>query len=247
MGRSYFIILALIVILIIRIVRRSPSRQGDLGEIKVSSILKRLPDDYYVINDVLIPNRNGTSQIDHVVISPYGIFVIETKNYKGWIFGSEKSEQWKETFRTTGGSYFRNPIKQNWGHIYALSEFLNIDKRVFKPIIVFSDKASLNIESSVPVVYMSQLRGVISEYQQQIISPKDVIVLYDRIIKANIIDPEAKKKHTESIKNNVAKEKEIIRSGRCPRCGGNLILRDGRYGQFYGCSNYPKCRYTKNI
>ena len=139
---------------------RNPIYQGYMGEKHVVNILKSLPQNYYVINNVIVPNRQGTSQIDHVVVSTYGIFVIETKNYSGWVFGSENSEKWKETFRTTKGCYFRNPIKQNWGHVYALAEYLNLSKRVFKAIVVFSNKALLKVDATTPVIYMYQLKTI---------------------------------------------------------------------------------------
>lgn len=130
---SFFILVVIVAVIsvISRERSRDPLYQGEEGENQVAYILSKLPKDYYVINNVIIPSKNGTSQIDHVVVSPFGIFVIETKNYKGWIFGYENNKKWKETFKTTEGSYFWNPIKQNWGHVYALSEYLNLDKKSF--------------------------------------------------------------------------------------------------------------------
>ena len=78
--------------------------RGRLGEQKVCSILKKLPAEYYLWNDIVL-QRNGYSvQIDHVVISPYGIFVIETKNYTGWIYGNDDSDQWTKNI----GDYIRH-------------------------------------------------------------------------------------------------------------------------------------------
>lgn len=71
------ILVAFILIILFRI--KMPSIKGRLGESKVSNILKRLSDEYFVINDLLLKTSRGTTQIDHVVISKYGIFVIETK------------------------------------------------------------------------------------------------------------------------------------------------------------------------
>ena len=65
----------------------------------------------------------ATSQIDHLVLSEYGIFVIETKRYKGWIFGSEKAENWTQVIFKEKHQ-FRNPVKQNWSHVYALKSVL---------------------------------------------------------------------------------------------------------------------------
>ena len=71
---------------------------GAFGELQVKSRLKRLDDrNYKILNDVLIQKNNYSSQIDHIVVSNYGIFVIETKKFKGWIFGNEKSEYWTHT------------------------------------------------------------------------------------------------------------------------------------------------------
>ncbi len=241
------VIVIAVIARIIKAIRRNPSRQGVIGESQVSRVLGSLPNGYLVINNVIIPNQQATSQIDHVVVSPYGIFVIETKNYKGWIFGAENSEKWKETFRTTRGNYFRNPIKQNWGHVYALADYLNLDRRVFKPIVVFSDDASLDVQSTTPVIYMSQLKPFILSYTQEIIPLRDVEILYNRISKANLVGTDWEEKHTKSVKERIARQEFDLMQGICPKCGGRLVLRNGRYGAFYGCSNYPKCKFTHNI
>lgn len=52
-----------------------PSIKGRFGENKVSNILKRLSEEYFVINDLLLKTSRGTTQIDHVVISKYGTFL----------------------------------------------------------------------------------------------------------------------------------------------------------------------------
>lgn len=93
------IIIPILIIILLKIL--IPSK-GALGEKRVASILKRLPEDRYkVINNLLINNNGFTSQIDHVVISVYGIFVIETKAYKGWIYGSESSDYWTQNIYGT--------------------------------------------------------------------------------------------------------------------------------------------------
>ena len=84
-------IFIIIIILSVFFITKSPTWQGRIGEIKVSLRLKALGNDYVVLNDLLISQSEYSSQIDHLVISRFGIFVIETKNYKGWIFGNEKS------------------------------------------------------------------------------------------------------------------------------------------------------------
>lgn len=248
MSDELVIIPVIICIVMISYVIRSASVKGKIGENRVSHKLNALPRQYRVINNLIIPSHRSTTQIDHVVVSPYGIFVIETKNYTGWIFGAENSEQWKQTFKTTEGHFFRNPIKQNWGHIYALAAYLNLDRGLFCPIVVFSNKSRLNVESTTPVIYMSQLRRHILKYYNQVIIPsEDVDRIYNRLINTNLVGTDIGYRHTQSVKEKIRKQEKALKEGRCPRCGGELRLRNGKYGTFYGCSNFPKCKYTHNV
>jgi hypothetical protein len=113
-----FIIVIAIVVVSYRL--NAPKRKGTKGESRVSRKLKRLQNEEFIVfNDVLIRTRNGSSQIDHIVISIYGIFVIETKNYSGWIHGNENSEYCMQSIYKKK-TKFRNPIRQNWAHIYML-------------------------------------------------------------------------------------------------------------------------------
>ena len=109
--------------------------RGNAGERKVSSSLNFHLDEktYCILNDVIISdNIGGTTQIDHVVLSPFGIFVVETKNLKGWIFGSVNSKMWM--LQVFNEKYqFYNPIKQNYKHIACLSKLTKLPKKYFFP------------------------------------------------------------------------------------------------------------------
>lgn len=89
--------------------------KGKRGEKRVSTGLGRALDDavYRVVDDVTLPTRNGTTQIDHLVVSPHGVFVIETKNVSGWIFGREEQQQWTQVLYRRKSRFF-NPIRQNY-------------------------------------------------------------------------------------------------------------------------------------
>ena len=229
------------------------SAVGNAGENAVSSVLKSLPPEYIVLNNIIIPDqvtdssKRYTTQIDHVVVSPYGIFVIETKNFSGWIFGEEKSQQWAQTFKEKEGKLFYNPIKQNWGHIFALSEHLRINVRMFKPVVVFSNNCKLDVETTIPVVYVSDLKNLILSYTQEIISEGKVDAIFNRLSSLCLNGEEMENRHVQSIRERLAEKEIALQQGRCPRCGGRIKLRKGRYGAFYGCSNYPKCRFTSDV
>ena len=224
-----------------------PKIKGYLGEKSVALILSFLPSDKYkIINDVLVKSNNRTIQIDHIVISIYGIFVIETKNYKGWITGSDNSEYW--TKNVFGNKYkFYNPIRQNKAHISALSRKLGLSVNKFIPIIVFSNRADLRINTAYNVIYISQINRLIKEYTDIKFQENDIQKLYDKISQLNIVSPETRKQHISEVRNIVATKEQMIQQEICPRCGYSLVFRNGKYGDFLGCSNYPKCRFTKPI
>ena len=224
-----------------------PRIKGYLGEKIVATILSSLPSDKYkIINDILIESNGKTTQIDHLVISIYGIFVIETKNYKGWITGSDNSEYW--TKNVFGNKYkFYNPIKQNKAHILALNRQLGMKHNDFIPIVVFSNGADLRVNTVHNVIYTTQLSRLIKEYTDIKFSENDIQKLCEKISLLNIESSKAKKKHILEVKNTIATKKQQIKQEICPRCGHSLVLRKGRYGDFLGCSNYPKCKFTHPI
>ncbi len=225
-----------------------PSRRGQAGENKVARILKKLPPEKYrVVNDILLKTSHGTTQIDHVVLSEYGIFVIETKNYSGWIYGSEHSEEW--TKNVYGNKYkFRNPLKQNFAHVKALMEVLEItNQSVFIPIIAFSNQAEIKVQSSKKIINFRNLRSCILSYQNPMLNISDITKYAAKLSGSTEYTKEEKKAHVSQIKGNVWYKDLKIQQGICPKCGGNLVERNGKYGKFLGCSNYPGCRFTYNL
>jgi hypothetical protein len=223
-----------------------PKIKGKYGEYKVSLKLRRLSSKgYKVINNLLITNKSSSSQIDHVVISTYGIFVIETKHYKGWIFGHESSNDWTQTLYKQKYK-IRNPIIQNWGHIKTLrsvlSEFPNIK---YFPIIVFTGKAKLKkITTEVPVITSNKLiRYILKNSISENLSLEEVVQIHQKLNRIKCTDNVSRKSHI--IRAKTAKRR-IPRSLICPRCGGRLILKEGKYGSFYGCSKFPSCDYSKD-
>lgn len=243
-----FIVLLVILIIPIALRIKSPRIKGAAGERAVAITLSRLNSkEYKVINDVILRSKNNrTSQIDHIVVSVYGIFVIETKNYKGWIFGRENAEFWKQVIYKKQYR-FKNPVKQNFSHIYTLKEILFAFKNIkYFPIIVFLREAELRaIDSSVPVVYCNQLNTVIKRLANtQCLSKEDVHTIVNIIKNKNQKAKENKIRHITEIKNTVLENQLKKENLICPKCNSELKLRNGKYGQFYGCSNYPKCRFT---
>lgn len=229
---------------ILAIILSLPSVKGKIGERKVRKKLERLANKYdgKLINDVIVPGENDkTSQIDHILISPYGVYVIETKNYAGRIYGSENQKEWTQVlaFGNTKNKLY-NPFKQNDTHIFRLKRILSMNIELVN-VVVFVNNNTKYINSD-SVWGLSDLKHLIDPNEdQRIISDKDVESIYNIIMEYKNNPVVTSKEHKKEVKQMV----KDINNNICPRCGGNLVLRKGSNGSFYGCSNYPKCKFTK--
>ena len=203
------------------------------------------PKVYVDINNVTIPTSNGSTQIDHVIVSRYGIFVVETKNMDGWIFGDQKNPQWTQSI--FGKKYkFQNPLHQNYRHTKALSEFLGLDHSKFISIVMFWGECEF--KTPLPPNVMS--RGYTSY-----IKSHTAVVFSDQEVQeiAAALRDGMLPKSWATRRQHVASLKERFSSiTHCPKCGSPLVLRTVKSGanagsQFYGCTKYPACRHVAKL
>lgn len=222
-----------------------PKLRGFMGEFWLRQELEKLNvRKYKLLNDIMIEDENGTHQIDHIIISKYGIFVIEMKNFYGLICGNDYSKKWKQ-YLGKNKIEFYNPLFQNYGHVKVLSKFLNINEEKFVPIICFSNQVKLKVKSNKIVTQLGLINKEIKKINEIIID-EDIEELYHKIKSANIKDKKRRKMHVKSIRENKIKDDNLSKKNLCPICNSELVERKGKYGTFIGCSNYPKCRYTVN-
>jgi predicted RNA-binding Zn-ribbon protein involved in translation (DUF1610 family) len=120
-----------------------------------------------------------------------------------------------------------------------------IDPNLFVSVIAFSGKATLNVNTDEQVVYWGQINEVIRSFHRKWLSAEEAQMTYNTLLAANIDSKEDRQQHVRNVRGQIVKNQTAVANGRCPRCGGQLVLRDGKYGKFYGCSNYPRCRYTR--
>lgn len=228
---------------------------GDYGEKRVSSFLEDLDcKDYRIYNDILIRNGKYTTQVDHTIISRYGIFVLETKNIHGKVYGNGHAEFWKQYLPGIGykrcGStqehQLRNPIWQNEGHIKTLLRLVFGDGVPVYGIVVFPNDADLMITADKPVLHMREVVPFIKQYCNIVITSDQMNFYRRRLFEVISTSESDRKVHLENVYRNKERRDSAVAHGKCPKCGGNLILRKGKYGDFYGCSNYPRCKYTLN-
>lgn len=217
---------------------------GQFGEFSTEFALTNgnLDGGLVVLKNIYVPYRGKTSEIDLLMIHEKGIFVFESKNYSGWIFGSTDQLNWTQSLQNGEKHRFYNPIRQNQTHIRALSEYLNMPTSSFTSYIVFSERCSLKSvpEDTDQVVIVrrpdmlkklrSQLRSSVNMY-----SPEEMLQFVQKLQPLTNKSEAEKQQHIEDIKE------------KCPFCGSELVLRRGKYGQFWGCSTYPKCKFTRPI
>lgn len=238
----------------------SPKQKGKRGEQRTNDFLSHLPDEYHVLNDVVLKTEKGTTQIDHVVVSKYGIFSIETKNYRGEIYGDDNRKEWTQlivtkvtyakkwwkTYTYVTKNHFYNPVKQSVGHAFRIKELLSAYPHLkIVPIVVFAGDADFsNVESNHHVIYEDSLLDVIDGFKTAYLTDNDVQAVLAILTGNNVRETVSDRQHVKNIRQAAKEVKATINSGICPKCGGYLIERNGKFGTFYGCSNYPKCRFT---
>ena len=195
-------ILAIIVLVFcILLAKYSSKLIGYLGERNTKDALKGLPKDkYIIINNILIKTNGYTHQIDHVIVSQYGIFCIETKQYNGYIIGSKWDKNWTRIVGKNRYPY-ENPIRQNYGHVKTLCELLNMDESKIYNIVCIPSGAKLRIKHDGELVRYDTIVDKILSYKDIVIDNVDEIV--DIINKNNITDKTIRKEHIENIKNNL--------------------------------------------
>lgn len=99
------------------------------------------PPEYHLLNHVTLRMRDGTTQVDHILVSRFGVFVIETKNYKGWIFANAKQANWTQVLFNYKFK-FQNPILQNFRHVLAVQDLLDfLPPGAIKSAVVFTGEA----------------------------------------------------------------------------------------------------------
>lgn len=236
----------LIPIFIFTIVIKSAWFKGILGEWQVNLLIKFFLDKnyYHLIKNVTLPTDDGTTQIDHIIVSKYGIFVVETKNMKGWIFGSPNQKQWtQQIFKHK--SKFQNPLHQNYKHIKTLEACLKTNSDFIFSVIIFIGDSTFKTKMPENVKFA---RGGI-EY---IKSKTDVVFNAEEVV--SVIEQVESGRLERSFKTNrqhVKHVREIIEeksdSKSCSKCGAEMVLRKAAKGKnvgndFWGCSAFPKCR-----
>ncbi|RSL29999.1 NERD domain-containing protein [Salibacterium salarium] len=194
---------------------RKSVRKGELGEFKINIQLDQLPKEYRYLSDVMMENpksRTGYSQIDHVVITPYGLIIIETKNYVGVIKGKKKDKHWNVNNKFK----MMNPFFQNYGHLEAVKKAIDINKeKKLMSMVSFTRRCTFKIDlelrdikSDQLIVYDTELSEFVHRkmnverllQEVPLYTEEEIQQIYSQLQHANIEDPALRKKHVDVMK-----------------------------------------------
>ena len=182
-----------------------PFLKGKMGEFAVSAHVKLYldKDHYILLNDCTLPDeQNQTTQIDHILLSPFGVFVIETKNYKGWIFGGERQKTWtqkiyKKSFK------FQNPLHQNYKHQKVLEAVLAdiVDPALIHSVVVFMPDCEFKTQMPQNVFRGAAWTDYIKSFADPVIPPMKLKRIQLRIEK-EVLEKSWKtnRQHVENLK-----------------------------------------------
>ncbi len=229
---------------------KSPWAKGHIGELLVRLFAHWQLDQhtYRRLHNVTLNTPDGTTQIDHVFLSVNGIFVLETKNMSGWIFGTEQQAQWTQKFPRRSFR-FQNPLRQNYKHLKALEATLGVSPAHLHSVITFVGGSTFKTEMPANVTRGIGFIRYIKSFRQVVFSKAEVEAML-QALKTGRLAPSIAT-HREHVQN-LKRRSDPTAERFCPKCGSALVIRTRKTGanagqQFWGCSAFPKCRIVQSL
>ena len=203
-------IIGAVVLLRIAWMMLRPRVRGAFGETLLAAALRRKLDAalYHVLNDIYLPLDDGsTTQIDHVVVSPFGVFVIETKTYKGWIFGNPRDAQWTQVLHKRK-SRFQNPLRQNYLHVQRLVGLTGVLADVVHSVVAFSGEATFKTKLPPEVMHFTDVADYILSFKPKMIPQDDVEEIVATIVRVDgAIPASVRKAHVANLRRRHASDR----------------------------------------
>ena len=225
-----------------------PVVKGYFGELLVRLIARLRLDQsiYHRVDNVTLATLDGTTQIDHLIVSRFGVFVLETKNMKGWIFGAEHQAQWtqkifKQSFK------FQNPLRQNYKHVKALEATLDLPSANVHSVVVFVGDCDFKTAMPPNVTQGAGYVSYIKSFTTPVFAEQQVRDLLARLERERFAPTLATHRaHVQSLKSRALPEAGKV----CVKCGSSMVLKTRNAADaqpFWGCSTFPRCRFTQGV
>lgn len=181
--------------------RMTAEEKGKKGEEKMRAILARLsPNQFLLRFNLHLPVHGKSTEVDAVVFSRFGIFVIEGKDWSGDVYGEQDDKFW--TVRYSGGKHDKvNPLRQNDRHITALQAVTGLPRGAFHSLVVFTDNAKFKDVLPDNVIHLDELKSYIASRREEILSEGDVTQAIADTMRAEDNAPDAAERHKESLRS----------------------------------------------
>lgn len=251
--------------------------KGMVGEWFINLCIRLFLDkrEYRLLKDVTLPTPQGSTQIDHVIVSRFGLFVIETKNMKGWIFGNPTQKSWTQQIYRRKHS-FQNPLHQNHLHMMTLKSLLGLSDNQLHSVIFFIGDCTFKTPMPDNVMNRGLIRYV-KGITTPVLAENEVARVVDTIQQGRLAAnwqthrqhvTQLKTRHADPSANHVSTREPVRQSVAnppsqsvsppdnpppiCPRCGSTMVLRtagrgDNKGKPFWGCHEFPTCRGTRAL
>lgn len=245
----------LLLLALLAALARTPVGKGMLGEwlVNLMARLRLERSSYRLIRNVTLPTEDGTTQIDHIIVSRYGIFVVETKNMQGWIFGGPKQKTWTQKVYKSSHR-FQNPLHQNYKHTRTLRALLGLDADKLFSVVVFVGDSTFKTPMPDNVTYAGGYIAYIRSKTEIVLSEEEVARAI-ALIESERLAPSIKThlQHARHVRGIVEAKTARPPSAPsqpadrlCPACGSVMLLRIAEKGEqagkpFWGCSQFPHC------
>lgn len=217
--------------------------RGREGEIKVAAVLKTLAGEHgKTLMDYIFTDKDKSVQVDNILICHNGVFVIETKNYSGRIYGDSKREYWTQVLNYGKEKHkFFSPIKQNEGHVRKIKKILPRGTPVYSLVVFVQD----NVRETIcpEVVNLCNLKQAVWHRCKSYLTQAQIEKIYNCLLLACKNNEISDEQHAQSVIRRVAENRTV-----CPYCKSKLVLRTSKNNiKFWGCSKYPFCNFTRDI
>src|SRR5256885_6782633 len=182
----------------------------------------RSSDSFRCYVGLIVPDERGTTEVDEVLVTPAGIFVIEKKDFGAWIFGSETDEHWTAVYRNGEKHRFQNPIRQNYRHIKALESYLGVPRSMLSSVVAFSRRSRFMTWLPSNVLVGDHVAFIRSD-ENIALNPEEFDAICSRL---NVLDTSSDSASFDRHVQDLGARFES--TTQCPKCGGRLIHRQSR-------------------
>lgn len=189
----------------------------------------QLPRTYRLLSNLLLKTEQGFEHIDHLVISPYGLFIIEVNNLSGTILGEENDLNWHQALNWRVKT-FANPLAENQAHLEVLNMWVNLDKALpIYSFVTFNRRCDLKVISGFVFFDTDILTVIRKRSQREVLSESEVLKIYAQIEQVNILDPNVRNEYNAHLRKQRLLNRPKYGDIRCRICHKAVSERTARY------------------